>query len=293
MKIILSRKGFDSSYGGAPSPILPDGTLISLPIPVGAGESNITYANLRNSKYNIGQIVSDLTKGKIKSASNLHLDSDLTKTIYQRKPGWRPIFGQTHAAQGHLKNNQVGVGDIFLFYGWFREVELENGRYRFIKSAKDKHVIFGWLQIGEIINVAREKEKIPAWAEYHPHVDRPNPKQFGKDNTLYIASKHLQIGNKKTKLLGGGCFQKYSDHLCLTDLSGDKRTEWKLPKWFYPGENKTPLSYHKNIKTRWAQGKNCCYLRSAYRGQEFVLNADEYSESIDWLLEMIVNNIDI
>ena len=33
MKVVLSRKGFDSSYGGFPSPILPDGTLISLPIP--------------------------------------------------------------------------------------------------------------------------------------------------------------------------------------------------------------------------------------------------------------------
>jgi len=33
MKLILSRKGFDSTYGGYPSPILPDGTLLSLPIP--------------------------------------------------------------------------------------------------------------------------------------------------------------------------------------------------------------------------------------------------------------------
>ena len=33
MKIILSRKGFDSSNGGISSPILPDGTLLSLPIP--------------------------------------------------------------------------------------------------------------------------------------------------------------------------------------------------------------------------------------------------------------------
>ena len=33
MRVILSRKGFDSQYGGMPSPILPDGTLLSLPIP--------------------------------------------------------------------------------------------------------------------------------------------------------------------------------------------------------------------------------------------------------------------
>jgi len=33
MKIILSRKGFDSSVGGCASPILPDGKMLSLPIP--------------------------------------------------------------------------------------------------------------------------------------------------------------------------------------------------------------------------------------------------------------------
>ena len=31
MKIILSRKGFDSANGGGPSPIFPDGRLLSLP----------------------------------------------------------------------------------------------------------------------------------------------------------------------------------------------------------------------------------------------------------------------
>ena len=33
MKLILSRKGFDSQSGGCPSPIFPNGTLYSLPIP--------------------------------------------------------------------------------------------------------------------------------------------------------------------------------------------------------------------------------------------------------------------
>jgi len=37
MKVILSRKGFDSGYGGFPSPVLPDGTMLSLPIPVSSG----------------------------------------------------------------------------------------------------------------------------------------------------------------------------------------------------------------------------------------------------------------
>lgn len=33
MKVVLSRKGFDSSNGGIVSPIFEDGTMISFPIP--------------------------------------------------------------------------------------------------------------------------------------------------------------------------------------------------------------------------------------------------------------------
>ena len=44
MKLVLSRKGFDSSAGGIPSPILPDGRLISLPIP--SREDDFTFADI-------------------------------------------------------------------------------------------------------------------------------------------------------------------------------------------------------------------------------------------------------
>ena len=53
MKIILSRKGFDSQYGGYPSPVLPDGRMISLPISYFGDKieyNNIEYNNLRVDK---------------------------------------------------------------------------------------------------------------------------------------------------------------------------------------------------------------------------------------------------
>ena len=33
MKLIISRKGFDDTYGGGASPILPEGRMVSMPIP--------------------------------------------------------------------------------------------------------------------------------------------------------------------------------------------------------------------------------------------------------------------
>ena len=55
MKLILSRKGFDSSSGGYPSPIFPDDTLCSLPIP--DCYSKIKYSDIRHGDTNIGEVV--------------------------------------------------------------------------------------------------------------------------------------------------------------------------------------------------------------------------------------------
>lgn len=46
MKVVLSRKGMDSAAGGIPSPILPDGTLLSFPIPDGASGQKFLLSKL-------------------------------------------------------------------------------------------------------------------------------------------------------------------------------------------------------------------------------------------------------
>ncbi len=62
-KLILSRKGFDSKAGGCPSPIFPDGTLYSLPIPGDDDDDEVPiyYSDLRHGNINIGQVVEGLT----------------------------------------------------------------------------------------------------------------------------------------------------------------------------------------------------------------------------------------
>ena len=72
MKIILSRKGFDSTSGGYPSPILPDGTLLSLPIP----DDTNYYELLRYKDKNYAEIINELTNCK-GSAGRCHYDPDI------------------------------------------------------------------------------------------------------------------------------------------------------------------------------------------------------------------------
>src|SRR5690349_10684876 len=106
MKIVLSRKGFDSSAGGCASPIV-DGRLVSLPIP--DADSRITYAQVRHEAVGaLDHVVSDLTRGRIHGSHGAHLDPDLDAGATARLHGWQPIFGQVDAAQSHLQSHGIG-----------------------------------------------------------------------------------------------------------------------------------------------------------------------------------------
>jgi len=279
MKIILSRKGFDSSYGGAPSPILPDGTLLSLPIP--SPNSPITYDELFPGRRHVGSLVEDLTGGRVRGGDGAHLDPDLRKSAYRRRPGWRPVFGQDGTAQAHLKNSGVDVGDLFLFFGWFRRTELAEAEYRFVRGAPDLHVIFGWLQIDRIVAVDPGQTNVPAWAEYHPHFHTDS----GTDNTVYVAREDLLLPGTGRGPAGGGALQRYQEDLRLT-APGRSRSWWRLPKWFFPGDGRPPMTYHGN-RERWTLGQDHAYVRSASRGQEFVLDAEQYPEALTWAYQLI------
>jgi len=282
MKVILSRKGFDSSYGGVASPILDDGTLLSLPIP---SPSRITYDELSVGGIPLGKVVADLTSGRIPSNHHAHLDPDLNAAMYPRLPGWRPIFGQVDAAQAHLEGCGVTIGEIFLFFGWFREVNTVGEQYRFVRDARNLHVIYGWLQVGEIIRVNQKPSCAPQWAsEYHPHFygDR------GANNTVYIASERLDIGGIASSADGGGVFRKFHEDLCLTAPGAKNRSQWLLPMWFYPRDKRAPLSYHSNPQ-RWKMHEDCTILDSVARGQEFVLDTDHYPEATSWMRDLMTH----
>ena len=84
MKVILSRKGFDSQYGGMPSPILPDGTLLSLPIP-SKTDMETKYRDLYYGNSSYYDIIHTLNpNNKIKEEYNCHLDPDIREEIKDR-----------------------------------------------------------------------------------------------------------------------------------------------------------------------------------------------------------------
>ena len=280
MKLILSRKGFDSQSGGRPSPIFPNGTLYSLPIPYDPSE--ITYADLWHGDTNIGEVVEDLTRKCIKRDHDAHLDPDINPVAYRHQAGWQPLFGQSGAAQGHLENQNVRIGDLFLFFGLFQKIEKTSGRWCFVKDAPKQHILWGWLQIGKICKVDEiPKDELP-WARYHPHLHPSRGKNA--TNTLYIASTALDLGNGQI-VPGAGCFLKSHEQLVLTNPNGSGVTDWRLPRCFYPDGDKTPLSYHGNCN--WRHNDKYSYVQRTGPGQEFVLDLDQYPSVTDWLTQSI------
>ena len=287
MKLILSRKGFDSSNGRCPSPIFPDGTLYSLPIP--GQYSKIRYRDIRHGDTDIGKVVKDLTrrrkpKDRIGSKRRAHLDPDINRSTYSpRKRGWRPLFGQSGAAQGHLENQNVCIGDLFLFFGLFQKIEKTSGGWCFVKDAPKQHIIWGWLQIGEVRKVDElAKDELP-WSRYHPH--RHPSRGRNRTNTLYIASEELRLDHRSIAP-GAGCFPKIDERLVLTNPDGSRVTDWRLPRSFYPDNDKSPLTYHPK-PDRWKHHEEYAYLQSVGRGQEFVLDLDQYPGVTDWLVQSI------
>jgi hypothetical protein len=219
VKVILSRKGFDKSAGGIASPIMRNGTLLSLPIP----SSNDTekFSKLKYGKKTYLEIIRELKpetkiKGGIslptkevnrlkvimgeswnkfikirklygengvkfenawniyekafdkysnantrlekiykeKGGDDCHLDPDLRKEVRPREKGWKPLFGQAGRSQTILSNNAISADDLFLFFGWFRRVQKNSKReFEYIKGEPDLHIIYGYLQVGEIFSM--------------------------------------------------------------------------------------------------------------------------------------------
>jgi hypothetical protein len=277
MKIIFSRKGFDSSSGGGPSPILSDGRMVSLPIP--DKQSSISYDDIRWQEYDLGSLVSNLTSGRIPASHFAHLDPDINRESLSRHSEWRPIFGQTGAAQGHLRNNGVQAGDIFLFFGLFRNVLNNAGKLLWDTRSQLRHVLWGWLQIDEVLKIDDCNQTEFGWAKYHPHFHRNSD----ANNTLYVARRYLKLpGVVSESLVGAGVFLRFSAKLSLTASTATKPSQWELPQWFYPCDNKHPLTYHSDM-ARWQRTENGTKLNAVARGQEFILDTRDFPEAIEWL----------
>lgn len=263
-RIILSRKGFDSEAGGGASPILDDGRFFSIPIPQNH-PSQKKYEDLNFDGISGTELLKEAS-AKVLPTDYCHHDPLLNESI--------GIFGQVNQSQTELKKNHVGIGDLFLFFGWFNN---------FSRKRRDLHKIFGWLQIEEIIEGS---DKI---IKYLKEKNISHPHGYGDtskfpNNTIYIGKKSLEIKGKKISKRGHGLFKKTHDDLILTDLTQKYRSRWKFPKKYFANSNNLFLN-----RMKWENKKEST---TCYRGfgQEFILDVEKNPKVIDWAENLILKH---
>ena len=217
MKVILSRKGFDSSNGGIISPIFEDGIMASFPIP---SHDLDRFCELNYKSIPYSQILSDL---HYKGDAFCHVDPDLDQTrrltfIDQ----WIPAFGQIGSSAQYLRNIGIKQGDLFLFFGNFHRVINDSGHFRYEKNTGDFYrdndiqVIWGYLQVNRIITDPEEQKKL--W--WHPH--SIEQRRNNQSNVIFTASERLSIAEGKP----GAGLLTYDPKRVLT-LENKSKATWK------------------------------------------------------------------
>lgn len=231
MRIIFSRKGFDSAAGGGPSPIIA-GRPVSLPIPAGAA-SRTTYGAL-----GLGEHAARASKGRLGPGDLCHHDPMFVE-------GGTCLFGQCGAAQTHLERQGVEAGDVFLFFGLFRDQA----------GGEPHHRIFGYLEVDEIAPLAdgAPQELVELG---HPHA---------------LAMHH----RNDCVYRGPGQVAARASEALRLSVPGGPVTLWRRPGWLRRGG----LSYHDKPE-RWLPGGR---LRSVARGQEFVADIGRRQPPREWL----------
>lgn len=274
MKVILSRKGMDSSWGGHPGIILPDKTMLYYPIP--GDEDEDRYSDIIGPDgvpMDIGMkrfyqsILYQDCRSEITDQTHCHMDPDLDSRAKRRLPGWRGAFGQADAAQTILAKAGVGEGDLFLFFGWYQKWSLDRNETYIHEKGSDIHCIYGYMEIDDVI-YTRGNDHIPEWLSDHPHVLARRLER--NTNCIYIAKEKLSWNNNQA----GFGLLSYSKKRVLTK-EGMTRSRWDLPDFFH----NVVITYHSAHS--WKDG----YFQSAHRGQEFVIEENPYVEQ--WAKEII------
>ena len=267
-RIILSRKGFDGTAGGCPSPIFPDGTMFSIPIPENKKHTVRTqFEDLgRQGEFRFPKSLITSSRREILLSGQVHLDPDIRPSLRSRLAAkdchGMLLYGQDGSSQTHLENEGVGKGDLFLFFGLFRQATYRDEAAYFIRSARQAHVIWGWLQVGDrhLLQRGHLPESLRS-AFHHPHLDYEDR----EINCMYVGSTSLSFCDH---FAGAGIFEKYDDNLRLTSPDEYRCSHWNLPAFFA----KAGMTYHSLHE--WERCGDMIRGQAAGRGQEFVLKTD-------------------
>lgn len=288
MRIILSRKGFDSTFGKMTNLIVNNKELVMIPIPEQCSSKKLyKYEDLKNLSHD-EQLEKFIKEEILKRVDNEYCHADPDLVNFHNEPNFKGVLGQVDTAQRHLKKNNVGKGDIFIFFGLFANASIVGNKLEIDFKSK-KHIIYGYLQVGEFYDKSKFHEitkKEYSGIRENPHLKDDFYKE-NETNTIYVASEKLTIGDQVTDYKGYGIFN-YNESLNLTIENEDINpnhllTCWNLPSMFKGCE----ITYHNKEKS---QKPNC--FMSAKRGQEFIVkDFNDEKQLKEWFDEVFKGSL--
>ncbi len=270
MKIILSRKGIDSSFGKVSNLIVNDTDFLMFPIP--DSQDNATYQDIKayntiwNKLYKNQNYYNELSPDK-----TCHLDPNIQNFLNEQP--FLGSLGQVDGAQTQLKNQGIDKdiiddGIIFIFFGLFSKADEDDTAFEISSYFKKRHVIFGFLEVGDIIHtndltakdINRYEIKYP-WLKNHPHWNKTKYKNRA-NNTIYIAKEN-----------GYGLF-KYDDELVLSSPNSSARSNWIVKE----------LANCKFTNYKDLSFNGAGEITMPSRGQEFILDDPK---ATNWAKDLI------
>ncbi len=314
MKVIFSRKGFDSSYGGFPSIILPkemDYKMISFPIPETNPKCEVIEAN--NLFYTLGNgrklSLEEIFK-QLKIIDNINIpefsqnrkvivprrkgmewdyNSEKHRTVFHYDPQVPKIgydyaaFGQSGAAATHLLSKEISCGDVFLFFGTFLKTFLnDDNDISYDSRMHEIQAIWGYMIIDDVFHIKPDANDIliKKGDNYDKLNDNEEPlsryKKL-KEHPHYVNKDRKYTEKGDNIIICGKRFGTFNfkPQYQLTKI-GYKKSYWELPA-FLKGTN---ISYCGKVKDPF------CF-KSADIGQEFVAEDFDEKEMTKWLVDAL------
>jgi hypothetical protein len=203
-------------------------------------------------------ILAELGKGKWQQGQQCHLDPDLRKEILVRDEHWKQAFGQRGRVKDFLDSWNVGEGDLFLFFGRFRQTEFSVDKtLRYVRGAPEQHIIYGYMRVGEILH----NDEIDREYHWHPHAGN------GDRNNLYLPAEKLYPDSK----LHGAGLLTYAPKRVLTKY-GMSVSKWELPDFMRGLELRVNTRKEPLTREFHDESNGQSYFQFVGHGQEFVFS---------------------
>jgi hypothetical protein len=313
-KVVLSRKGFDSTAGGGFSPFDPKTRkYIVLPIPVGKKELEICnplkyeevhlqgnyldgypQTNLKSLMETMKKKATIKTKDGKEKSEYAHFDPWLGHCPWLAEGSSHQIgaFGQVGIPQAQLHNQGVGEGSLFLFFSRFTTID-KNGENKIVPGIsrenlnKDLYFIYGWLKVKKVIREYKDiidDKSLQSLKSLHPHATEQYFKNY-PNNTIYIADELMFPDDT---IPGCGYFPRLNTDLCLTASDSDQQkygqwipSRWKLPNFL----REKCLSV---LNKRFVPKGDLCLVETTGQWQEAVFDESE-EEFYNWFRGLVVD----